>query len=94
MNRGDHRRLHRCFEKTFRPRVGQEFSRLEMVKLLQAEHDGFPDGSVVPTDHAEPSPERVNQCRKCADPRYQIFDTVTTRSKPRYRVRKFEPFPY
>ena len=84
------RNLHSCFEQTFRSRVGQSFTRQQLLALLQSEHPGLPDGSVVPTDHAEPSPKHVNQCRKCLDPDYQIFDTVQTDAKPSYRVRDFQ----
>jgi hypothetical protein len=89
--------LHARFEQAFRERVGQVFSRQEIKKILQDIFKDLPDGSVVPTDHAEPAPHHVNQCRKCADPRYRIFDTEKdgqgASGIARYRVRGFEPFP-
>ena len=89
--------LHSRFEHAFKGRVGQEFSREEIKRTLQSIFDDFPDGSVVPTDHAEPTSHHVNQCRKCADPRYRIFDTVLDGQgipgMARYRVRDFKSFP-
>ena len=86
------RNLHRCFEQTFDPHVGEQFRRAQMVKMLQGQHTGFPDGSVVPTDDAEPSPEHVNQRKKCSEARYQIFDTVDRHGdNPVYRVSAFQP---
>lgn len=92
--------LHLDFEQAFSSRIGETFSRREMMGILQGMFEGFPDGSVVPTDHAEPTSNHVNQCRKCADPDYRIFDTLDTvidregaPGKVRYRVRDFKPFP-
>jgi hypothetical protein len=85
--------LHGQFGLVFSSREGQVFSRREIRDRLQAIFPDFPNGSVVPTDHAEPSPNHVNQCSKCADPRFQIFDTVVDGDgRPgvaRYRVRNF-----
>jgi hypothetical protein len=89
--------LHLDFEMAFRDRIGMTLSKTEMKEILQGTFPGFPDGSVVPTDHAEPSPKHVNQCKKCANPAYQILETVIDgEGKPgraRYRVRDFKPFP-
>jgi hypothetical protein len=89
--------LHLDFEMAFRDQIGKTLSKKEMKNILQRIFPGFPDGSIVPTDHAEPSSNHVNQCRKCADPEYQIFDTVIDgHGKPgiaRYRVRNFKPLP-
>jgi hypothetical protein len=85
--------LHFQFEQAFHSRVGQVLSKREIGDLLQAMFPNFPDGSVVPTDHAEPSLDHVNQCRKCASSEFRIFDTaVQGYRRPgigRYRVRDF-----
>lgn len=77
--------------------MGQELSRAEIRAILQETFENFPDGSVVPTDHAERSPRHVNQCGKCSFPDYQIFDTLHEgdgrQGVARYRVRAFKPFP-
>jgi len=87
--------LHVRFEQALKPHVGRELSKREMKEILQRTFPQFPDGSVVPTDHAEPSPNHVNQCRICANPAFQILDTVVDGlGKPgvaRYRVRDFKP---
>lgn len=89
--------LHSDFELAFRDRVGQVLSRAEIRDVLEVTFGNFPVGSVVPTDHAEPSPEHVKQCRQCAHPDYQIFDTVIDgqgrHGEARYRVRAFMPVP-
>ena len=89
--------LHQDFERTFREYIGKEFSRAQIKSILQNMIPDFPDGSVVPTDHAEPTSAHVNQCRKCSDPKYRIFDTIKNgegiAGKARYRVRDFEPYP-
>jgi hypothetical protein len=88
--------LHLKFDQAFRSRAGQVLSKREIGDALQAMFPGFPDGSVIPTDHAEPSPNHVNQCRTCANPEYQIFDTVVDgHGRPgmaRYRVRNSVSF--
>jgi hypothetical protein len=90
--------LHLDFEQAFREHVGKVFSRAQIGEILRSMFSDFPDGSVVPTDHAELSPAHVNQCRKCSDPKYQIFDTIVEgqgiRERARYRVRNFEPYPH
>lgn len=87
--------LHLKFEQTFRSRVGQVLSKREIAEALQREFPDLPNGSVVPTDHAEPGGEHVNQCRKCADRALQIFDTIVPELRRsgvgRYRVRAFAP---
>jgi len=89
--------LHLDFEMAFRDQIGNTLSKREMKEILQRIFPGFPDGSVVPTDHAAPTSNHVNQCRKCANPDYQIFDTVIDGHGKsgivRYRVRDFKPFP-
>ena len=85
--------LHFQFEQAFHSRVGQVLSKREIGDMLQAMFPNFPDGSVVPTDHAEPSVDHVNQCRNCANSEFRIFDTVVQGyGRPgigRYRVRDF-----
>lgn len=87
--------LHFKFEEAFESHVGRVFSRREMKRILQEMFPGFPDGSVVPTDHAEPSSDHVNQCRKCANPDFRIFDTLADNraglGAARYRVRDYKP---
>jgi hypothetical protein len=89
--------LHHHFEMAFGDQIGKSSSRLEMIEILQRKFPGFSDGSIVPTDHVEPSSNHVNQCRKCANPDYQIFDIVNDgQGKPglaSYRVRDFKPYP-
>jgi hypothetical protein len=89
--------LHLDFEKALASHKGKVLSRRELANILQRMFPGFPDGSCVPTDHAEPSAKHVNQCRKCATPDHQILDTVVDGRgvpfKARYRVRDFRPFP-
>ena len=89
--------LHSDFQLAFHDRMGQVLSRAEIREILEVAFDNFPVGSVVPTDHAEPSSEHVNQCRHCANPDYQIFDTVIDGKgrdgEARYRVRAFMSCP-
>lgn len=85
--------LHFHFEQAFQGHTGKVFSRREMIEIAK----GIVPGSVLPTDHAEPDPKHTNQCNKCVDPTYRIFDTVVDGQglpgKARYRVRDFKPFP-
>lgn len=89
--------LHGDFEYAFRNRAGEVLSRDTIGAILRDTFGTFPAGSVVPTDHAEPSADHVNQCRKCADSDYQIFETVIEGNgksgMARYRVRTFKPYP-
>lgn len=89
--------LHADFEYAFRNRTGEVLSRDTIGAVLRDTFRSFPDGSVVPTDHAERSADRVNQCRKCENTDHQIFETVTEENgRPglaRYRVRAFKPYP-
>lgn len=89
--------LHSKFEWALRDHVGELYSRRQIQDILRVAFPDLPIGSVVPTDHAEPSTEHVNQCKKCAHDAYRIFDTVVDgEGKPhraRYRIRAFEPFP-
>jgi hypothetical protein len=85
--------LHSDFEHAFSNRVGQVFSRAEIRQILEETFGKFPVGSVVPTDHAEPSPDHVNQCAKCSYPEHRIFETIIDgqgkHGIARYRVRDF-----
>lgn len=85
--------LHYRFEQAFHSRIGDVLSRQEIRETLQSMFPDFRVGSVVPTDHAEPSTAHVNQCSKCANPNFRIFDTVVEghgqRGIARYRVRDF-----
>lgn len=89
--------LHSDFENAFRNRAGQELTRAEIRAILQETFENFPNGSVVPTDHAERSARHVNQCCKCDFADYQIFETLREgdgrQGVARYRVRAFKPFP-
>jgi hypothetical protein len=89
--------LHSDFEQAFSNRVGQVFSRAEIRQILDETFGKFPVGSVVPTDHAEPTPDHVNQCSRCSDPKHRIFETVIDgqgrQGIARYRVRDFRPWP-
>ena len=89
--------IHFHFEKAFQNRAWEELSRPAILEVVQGMFPGFPVGSVVPTDHAEPDPNHVNQCNKCADPSHRIFDTVKEGhclpGKAIYRVRDFKLFP-
>lgn len=91
------RNLHADFEYAFRNRTGEVLSRATIGAILRDTFGTFPAGSVVPTDHAEPSADHVNQCRKCANPDYQIFETVIEGNGKfgvaRYRVRAFKSYP-
>jgi len=88
---------HHRFEVALKDQIGKTFSRPELIRILQKDFRSLPEGSVVPTDHAEPSSNHVNQCTKCANPDYQILDTVTEgqrkHGKALYRVRNFKRLP-
>ena len=90
--------LHSDFEHAFRSRVGQILSRAEIQAILEDTFGDFPAGSVVPTDHAEPTADHVNQCTKCSQTEYRIFETVIDgqgrHGIARYRVRDFKPYPH
>lgn len=82
--------LHAKFELAFSGRVGDVLSREQIKQIIQIAFPEMP----VPTDHAESSSDHANQCCKCADDAYRIFDTVLDgKGKPnraRYRVRAFQ----
>jgi hypothetical protein len=86
--------LHSDFEHAFRGRIGEVYSRAEIREILVNTFENFPVGSVIPTDHAEPSLDHVNQCAKCSELEFQIFETVIDgegkQGAARYRVRDFK----
>jgi hypothetical protein len=88
--------LHSRFEIALRASVGKILSRQQLVEILQNAFPELPEGSVVPTDHSERNPKHVNQCKKCADPTFRIFDVVVdgegVPGRARYRVRNFKSF--
>ena len=70
------------------------FSRAGIKEIVQKMYVDFKDGAVLPTDHAEPSAHHKNQCRVCADPRFQLLETaIDGFGRPhaaRYKVRSFD----
>jgi len=87
--------IHRHLEKAFREHFGKVFSSEDIKKIVLAMFPKFNQGSIIPADHAEhDNPKHTGQCTKCAERKYQIFDTlVEGEGKPddgRYRVRMFE----
>ena len=88
---------HQRLEAALAPYKGsdREFSRAEIGNIVQQCSPKFKAGSVLPTDHAEPSDKHVNQCSVCRDERHQILTTVVDGdAKPhvgKYKVREFKP---
>ena len=86
---------HQKLEKALAPYRGsdREFSRAEIGDIVQEMFPEFKAGSVLPTDHAEPSDKHVNQCSVCRAEAYQILTTVVDGDgKPhvgKYKVREF-----
>ena len=87
--------LHSKFERALRNHIGEVYSRRQIQEILQGAFLDLPNGSVVPTDHAEPNAAHVNQCKICAEEAHRIFETALDgEGKPhraRYRVLAFEP---
>ena len=88
---------HQKLEEALAPYKGsdRQFSRAELGDIVRQKFHEYKAGSVLPTDHAEPSDKHVNQCSVCRDERYQILTTVVDGDgKPhfgRYKVREFKP---
>ena len=91
--------LHQKFEEALDPHKGssKHFSKKELGKIIQDLFPEVPNGSVLPTDHAEPSIRHVNQCPVCREEAYQLLTTaVDGEGKPQtaeYKVRNFQQSP-